>query len=142
MVQITQRLVCCATGRRRKGGKMNDRYLIQSMLQAVKEINPEYPAHLELDAKPLFKIAEFIYNQMNLTRGAENHAYTIVPVWKMIYAVVQEDSFFGQKSLATISTHIQEFYQKAAHGDRKNAKLSTDKLKQKIAARYAGRRKK
>lgn len=120
---------------------MNDRYLIQQMLQVVKNINPDYPADLNLDGMPLGRIANFIYNQMKLDRGVENNAYVIVPVWEAIYAVVSEDSFYGQKSLATISTHIQEFFQKTVYGDRKNSKLSANKLKQKIAARYAERRK-
>lgn len=118
---------------------MNDRYLIQEMLQVVRIINPDYPADLELDGRPLYKIAEFIYKQNNLTRGVENHAYAIVHTWKVLYALVMTDPFYQQKALSTIANHIQEFYQKAVHGDRKDTKLNSNKLKQKIAARFAGR---
>jgi len=120
---------------------MNDRYLITEMLAVVQQVNPEYPLDKTMDAKPLMKIAEFLYKQANLTRGPENHAYTLVPVWRIIYTLVVQDPFYGQKSLSTIANHIQEFYQKTAYGDRKNPKLSADKLKSKIAARYAGRKK-
>lgn len=117
------------------------RYLVVEMLQVVRDLNPEYPADIELDGKPLLKIADFIYKQMKLVRGPENHAYEILPVWEQLYSVVLMDQFYAQKSLSTISTHIQEFYQKLAYGDSKSTKLSSDKLKRKIAAKYSERKK-
>lgn len=107
-------------------------YLIQEMLKAVSRINETYPADLEMDAQPLRKIADFIYKRMGLTHGAENHAHAIVPVFEQLYTVAYSDNFYKDKSLATISNHIQEFYQKALHG---NKQLSGSKLKDKLAAR-------
>lgn len=120
---------------------MNERYLIIEMHNVVKTANPEYPADADLDYKPLGKIADFIYKQMKLTYGAENNASVIVPVWEQLYDVIVKDPFYGQKSLSTISNHIQELFQKTAYGDRKNPKLSPDKLKRKIAAKYFERKK-
>lgn len=110
------------------------------MAKVVTNINPEYPADPELDYKPLYKIAEFIYKQMKMNQGPENNVYAILPVWEQLYTVIYADPFYGQKSLQTISTHIQEFWQKTAYGDRKNAKLNPDKLRKKIAAKYFERK--
>lgn len=114
-----------------------DRYLIPEMLKCVKAINANYPSDLELDGRPLLKIAEFIYKQMDLKRGAENNAYAIIPVWEQLYTVAHNDPFYGDKSLATISNHIQEFFQKAKNG---NGQLSGSKLKDKLAARLGKRK--
>lgn len=115
---------------------MQDRYLIVEMAKVVSAINEEYPLDSNLDYKPLLKIAEFIYKQMQMKNGPENNAYAIIPVWEQLYTVIYKDPFYGQKSLTSISNHIQEFWQKTAYGDRKNAKLNPDKLRKKIAAKY------
>lgn len=119
---------------------MYDRYVIIEMLQVVKNINPEYPGDIDLDGRPLMKIAEFICKQMKANSGPDNNAYTVLPIWEQLYTVINADPFYGQKSLSTISTHIQEFWQKTAYGDRKNAKLNPDKLRKKIAAKYFERK--
>ena len=111
-------------------------YLIQQMLDATTRINPDYPGDLEMDGRALKKIADFIYKQMKLTHGSENHAHAIVPVYEQLYTMAYNDPFYKDKSLATISNHIQEFYQKALHG---NKQVSGSKLKDKLAARLKGR---
>jgi hypothetical protein len=115
---------------------MNDRYLIPQMLRVVNNINPDYPGDIDIDGKPLLKIAGFIYKQMQLTGGPENHAYEIMPVWEQLYTAAYEDPFYKDKSLATISNHIQEFFQKVKHG---NKQISGSKLKDKLASRLKGR---
>lgn len=110
------------------------------MLGVVQDLNPEYPADMDLDAKPLFKIAEFIYKRMAMSGGPENNAYAILPIWEQLYHVVLKDQFYAQKALITIANHIQEFYQKTQYGDHKSAKLNPDKLKRKIAAKYFERK--
>lgn len=119
---------------------MQDRYLVVEMAKIVKNINPEYPLDKQLDYSPLLKIAAFIYNQMQMSGGPENNAYSILPLWEQLYTVIYKDPFYGQKSLLTISNHIQEFWQKTAYGDRKNSKLNPDKLRKKIAAKYFERK--
>lgn len=116
---------------------MNDRYLIPQMLQVVARINPDYPGDVEMDGRPLLKIAEFIYKQMQLHHGPENHAYEILPIWEQLYTVVYSDPFYNDKSLATIANHIQEFWQKAKNGTKQ---ISGSKLKDKLASRLKGRR--
>jgi hypothetical protein len=115
---------------------MNDRYLLPEMLKRVLAINPNYPGDIEMDGRPLLKVAEFIYKQMQLGRGVENNAYAILPVWEQLYTIAYNDAFYTDKSLATISNHIQEFFQKAKNG---NSKLSGSKLKDKLAARLKKR---
>lgn len=116
---------------------MNDRFLIVEMLERVRLINPDYPADLQLDGSPLLKIAEFINKQMKLTHGAENHTLEILPVWEQLYTAAYNDQFYKDKSLTTISNHIQEFFQKVKNG---NGQLSGSKLKEKLAARLNKRR--
>jgi len=113
-------------------------YLIQEMLKATTSINPDYPSDIEIDGKALLKIAEFIYKQMGLTHGAENHTQAIVPVWVQLYTVAYNDPFYKDKSLATIANHIQEFFQKAKNGPQ--GQISNTKLKHKLAARLGKRR--
>ena len=108
-------------------------FLIQEMLKATTRINPDYPADLEMDGRALKKIADFIYKQMKLTHGSENHTHAILPVYEQLYTVAMSDPFYADKSLATISNHIQEFYQKALHG---NKQISGSKLKDKLATRF------
>lgn len=117
---------------------MNDRYLIPQMLKVVITINPGYPGDIEIDGRPLMKIAEFIYKQMNLDRGAENNAYEIMPVWEQLYTVAYNDPFYSDKALSTIANHIQEFFQKVRNGPA--GTISNTKLKGKLAARLSKRR--
>jgi len=117
---------------------MNDRYLLQQMLQRVKAINPDYPADMQIDGRHLLKAAEFVYKQMSLDRGVENNAYEIIPVWDQLYTAAYNDPFYKDKSLATICNHIQEFYQKVKNGNGKQ--ISGTKLKQKLAARLKNRK--
>jgi hypothetical protein len=112
---------------------MNDRYLVPEMLKRVKNVNPDYPADIEMDGKPLLKCADFIYKQMQLHYGPENNAHAILPVWEHLYATAYADPFYKDKSLATICNHIQEFYQKAKNG--KDGQISGSKLKDKLATR-------
>jgi hypothetical protein len=116
---------------------MNDRYLVPQMLQVVYLINPDYPGDIDIDGKPLLKIATFIYNQMKLHYGPENHAQEILPIWEQLYTVVYNDKFYKDKSLSTIANHIQEFWQKAKNGSKQ---ISGSKLKDKLAARLKGRK--
>lgn len=116
---------------------MNDRYLIPQMLRVVANINPDYPGDIDIDGRPLLKIADFIYKQMKLHYGPENHAHEIMPIWEQLYTVAFNDPFYKDKSLATISNHIQEFWQKAKNGTNQ---LSGSKLKDKLASRLKGKR--
>lgn len=117
---------------------MNDRYLIPQMLRVVTTINPNYPGDIDIDGKPLMKIADFIYKQMKLDRGAENNAYEIIPVWQQLYTVAFGDPFYSDKSLTTIANHIQEFFQKAKNGPA--GQISNSKLATKLASRLGKRR--
>ena len=106
------------------------------MLQVVNRINPDYPSDIDIDGKPLLRIATFIYNQMKLHYGPENHPNEILPIWEQLYTVVYSDPFYKDKSIATIANHIQEFWQKAKHGTKQ---LSGSKLKDKLASRFKGK---
>lgn len=117
--------------------QMYDRFLVVEMGRIAKRINPDYPLDPEFDYKHLFKIAEFIYKQMQLSRGPENNAYEILPVWEQLYTVVRNDPFYKDKALSTIANHIQEFFQKALVNGKK---FNNAKLRDKVAARFNSKR--
>lgn len=108
----------------------NDRYVLHEMLKVVTTVNPDYPADGELDFMALRKIAQFIYKQMKSQDFLVSEPGLFMKVWEQLYVTAYKDPFYKDKSLNTISNHIQEFYQKA-----KNEQNAGSKLKQKLAAR-------
>lgn len=110
---------------------MIDHFLLTQMQEVVERVNPDYPFDREYDMQPLRKCAEFILKQAVKSGNISIDGF--IPVWELIYKTACNDPFYKDKSLATISNHIQEFFQKARHGQP--GKLSDTKLKQKLASR-------
>jgi hypothetical protein len=110
----------------------NDRYVLQGLLQVVKDVNPDYPADFEIDAPALRKIAGFIYKQLQRQDFLISEPTLFNDVWRQLYTTAYKDQFYQDKSLATIANHIQEFYQKAKHGSKQ---ISGSKLADKLASR-------
>lgn len=113
---------------------MIDNFVLSDMLKAVTQINPDYPADRDCDYQPLRKIAQFVLGQLRLNDPQPGQ---FIEAWKLLYTTAHNDPFYSDKSLATISNHIQEFYQKAKHG---NKQISGSKLKQKLASRLNQKR--
>lgn len=111
---------------------MIDHFLLIQMQDVVERVNPDYPFDKEYDFKPLRKCAEFIVKQAVKSGNISIDGF--IPVWELIYSTACSDPFYKDKSLATISNHIQEFFQKAKHGQP--GKLSNSKLQQKLASRF------
>lgn len=110
---------------------MIDFFLLTQMQDVVEHINPDYPFDRDYDFKPLKKCAEFILKQAIKSGNASMNGF--IPVWEIIYQTAYDNPFYKDKSLATISNHIQEFFQKAKHG--KPGEISNSKLKAKLASR-------
>lgn len=110
---------------------MIDHFVLHQMLGSVKKINPDYPADSEMDYGPLRKIATFLLKQAQAHDGPADPGL-FIQVWDQVYKAAYNDPFYKDKSLATISNHIQEFFQKAKNN---NGKLTNSKLKDKLAAR-------
>lgn len=124
-----------------KGG-MGGNFIVPSMQKIFKEHIPTYLPDKEKDYRPLLSIANFLCQQANVRGGPENHHEKIIQAWIPICAYLSTDKFYSQKSLSTISNHIQEIIQKAIHGDKSSAgskangqPISKDKLGNALASR-------
>lgn len=123
-----------------KGG-VGEKYIVPQMQKVFKSHITAYLPDKEKDYRPLLSIANFLCQQANVRGGPENNQQQILEAWDPICAYIATDKFYGQKSLTTISNHIQEIVQKAIHGDKsttstaKTVKLSADKIKDAINRR-------
>ncbi len=118
----------------------SENLLVPRMSSAFKKTFPTYLPDKERDYKPLYSIATFLCQQANVNGPPEIHVEQVLEAWESICTYLVTDKFYSQKSLSTISNHIQEITQKAIHGDKstakKTAKLNEDTLKQKLAERF------
>lgn len=126
------------TAKETKGGAGGN-FLIQKMFYVFKAKNKNFPGSVEHDYKPLLKIAQFFCQQGNIG-PPELHTDRILEVWEPISVWIAQDPFYSQKSLSTVSNHIQEITQKAIHGDKSTTKkngsgINIDSIKQKAAER-------
>jgi len=115
----------------------NEKFLVPKLFAEFKKNIPTYPGSIKLDYKPLQSIAQFILEQSKQTGSIVENSENICTAWASICHVIKEDTFYKQKSLSTISNHIQEILQNSLHGkSNRNAKISTDELKAAHAKRY------
>lgn len=126
-------------------GGVGENFLIQKMFAVFKKHNPTYPESKELDFKPLLKIAAFLCETGKLRGGPELHADRILEAWEPISQTVAKDKFYKQKTLTTISNHIQEITQNALYGDPKDngrteygSKERAAEYDRRINERYSG----
>jgi len=119
--------------------------LVPQMLSAYKSVLPNYPDDKERDSRALLSIAKFLCQRGNLRGAPEHHVPAIIQAWEQVSVVIAADAFYCQKSLSTISNHIQEIIQKALHGDQSKptpkasaGKLDDEKLKEAIRRRTGG----
>jgi hypothetical protein len=95
---------------------LNGTALIPEMLKVLKAAVPTYPESVEKDFKPLSSIAKFISQQGGLTGPVHKNRVQILEVWRATCAVIAADNFYRNKSLSTISNHIQEIVQIGING--------------------------
>lgn len=110
---------------------MIDLFLLTQMQAVVERVNPDYPFDRDYDMQPLRRCAEFILKQAIKSGNVGMDGF--IPVWELIYTTACSDPFYKDKSLGTVANHIQEFFQKAKHGQP--GQLSNTKLQNKLAAR-------
>ncbi|MEP7111365.1 MAG: hypothetical protein ABI760_25440 [Ferruginibacter sp.] len=94
-----------------KGG-VGEKFLVPEMFLVFKKSIPTYPGETEKDFKPLLAIANFISLQLNCTGPPGANMPAILAEWATMVNSIKADSFYSRKSLATISNHIQEIFQK------------------------------
>jgi hypothetical protein len=119
----------------------NGQYLVPRMSGIYLANNQNYLPDKERDFKPLYSIATFLCKQGNVKGPPENHLDQVCEAWEAISRYVATDKFYAQKSISTISNHIQEITQKAKHGDQstktaRSTGISDDKIKDAISKRF------
>ena len=95
--------------------------LIPKMFSLFKTHNPTYLGSVEHDYKPLMSIARFLAGQGNIDPIKDKEQ--IFEVWELLSEKISKDNFYCQKTLLTISNHIQSIAQTSVHG--KKQKLGT-----------------
>jgi hypothetical protein len=96
----------------------NEKLLIPKMFSIFKKHLPQYPGSKEKDFKHLLSIANFILEQSGNTGPPIKFVNEITEAWEPICLVIKNDNFYAQKSLSTISNHIQEILQNSLHGKK------------------------
>lgn len=97
-------------------GKSENILLVPEMAKIFYKHNPDYGASKEKDYKPLLSIASYFCEIGKLSGSPDLHSEKILQAWGVTCTVIMADNFYKQKSLSTISNHIQELTQIALHG--------------------------
>lgn len=95
-----------------------EKFLVPQMVEIFGRAIPTYPAEKYRDGPALLSIAKFLCQRGNLRGAPEENVQPVLDAWEQLSLVIAADSFYCQKSLSTISNHIQEIVQKALHGDK------------------------
>lgn len=96
-----------------------EKYLPALMLEDWTVVFPAYPVDKLKDLPALFGVKEFI--RLQLTRNKDDpHFGTISDdeiqgVWQQLITVIEQDNFWRDKTLESISKNIQQFWNKAAN---------------------------
>lgn len=114
-------------------------YLVPEMQRIYKLHNPGYMASQRHDYRPLYDIACFIAGMLNVGDRPERRVPEILEMWTVLAKTVSTHPFWAQKSLASISNHIQEIATIARDGDsRQPKKVNANDLQEAINRRYGG----
>jgi hypothetical protein len=99
-----------------------EKHLVPQMQAIFKKHIKSYGPNQERDFKPLFSIAEYIAEQLNIGPPVANAAL-VLQEWEAVCLHLSDpQNFYHSKSLKTISTHIQEVFQKQKNGNSKNSR--------------------
>ena len=97
-------------------GKSENLLIVPEMLRIFKSHNPNYLSSESKDFRPLFSIASYLCEVGKLSGSPDLHRDQVLEAWEPICKVIKADKFYSQKSLITISNHIQEILQISLHG--------------------------
>lgn len=97
-------------------GKSENLLIVPEMLRIFKNHNPNYLSSESKDYRPLFSIASYLCEVGKLSGSPDLHRDQVLEAWEPICKVIKADKFYSQKSLVTISNHIQEILQISLHG--------------------------
>lgn len=98
-----------------KGGN-GEKLLVPEMQSIFKKHIHSYGPDAKRDFEPLLSIAEYITGQICNGRPLDNQQ-TVIREWEAICLHLSDPgNFYNSKSLKTISTHIQEIFQRKKNG--------------------------
>lgn len=119
-------------------GKSENLLIVPEMLKTFQAHNPKYPASKDKDYRPLFSIANYLCEIGKLPGSPDQHRDKILEAWEPICKVIKADKFYSQKTLSTISNHIQEILQISLNGNSKTRPAGPTKegLNAKFAERF------
>jgi hypothetical protein len=109
--------------------------LCPKMLKILKKQIPDYVEDISRDYQPLYSIGQFIFNHSKIEGSILDNTEKVCSEWNSICIWLKDDSFYSQKSLKTISTHIQEIVNKSKNGSSKSEKPLTEYEKKVISDR-------
>jgi len=92
------------------------KFLIPEMFNVFKNSNPTYLGSVDHDFKPLMSIAKFLSLQGNVDLIKDSDK--ILEVWSLLSEKISKDNFYCQKTLLTISNHIQSIAQTSVNGKK------------------------
>ena len=90
--------------------------IIPEMAAMFKRYLPQYPSSPSKDYKPLYAIATYFLEIGKKSGTPDQHKDDVLEAWEPICQSIANDNFYKQKSLSTISNHIQEITQNALYG--------------------------
>ena len=106
------------------GEKPETKFIVPSMLQVFKKHLPLYGEDISRDYPPLQSISQYIFEYFKMPGDFLTNQQKILDEWDIICQFIKKDAFYNQKSLKTISNHIQEMVNKSIHGTSKKQTAS------------------
>jgi hypothetical protein len=100
--------------------------LLPKMFLVFKRAKPSYPDDQLKDFPALKNISAFICKQSGISYQPKDFdvGEKVMEAWEVIVNHLQQDGFYGNKSLTTISNHIQSIVQEIKNGKSGNHKTS------------------
>ena len=109
--------------------KFEKEFLIPEMFAVFQKKMPDYPGSVDMDFKPLNKIAIFISDQSKLNGNHVENKGIIIKKWEQLSSTIADDGFYKMKSLSVISNQIQEIFQMQKNGGTATNKSSQNPAK-------------
>ena len=99
-----------------------EKLLVPQMLTVLKDHLPHYAVSPGRDFQPLYDIAAFLAEQIGAGPPLQNIGVVMAEWRKICQYLSNPENFYHTKSLKTISTHIQEIFQRHEQPKRNSKK--------------------
>lgn len=109
-----------------KGGA-GGKEIVPQMQAIFKKHNPGYGSNRERDFPPLLSIAQYIAEQIG-SGPPQTNVSPVLAEWEIVSKDLGKAvNFYHGKTLKSVSTHIQEIYQKAKNGTHQSTSGNSTK---------------